>query len=325
MCSTNAESPAAGSLSATEISAVVQHVDMDLKQDSNCTYPEEEEQQSLADVALTPPCGRDERCSEPDFSQIENSIYLQLQFFLSKADGILDCFIQEQQCTKGDAVVAAVQNVLYTCQPFFNHLENITRSTVSQNNPLPAEVSTKLLDFSQQLCDKLEQMLLGFASHNLLSLDEKEPHSISHFCIGQSQLGQLRLTAFRYCIPTPYLSQVYTGLYKRMRWNVDRLHKDGQGETETDYYFLCYEDSFRAHRGADADSRGHGDLKRMWSIGQWIQVDPDPNSDDINAWILCEVPLGDYRRLLFLGEDEPSSCEATDCMMKLLVTLQKTD
>lgn len=35
---------------------------------------------------------------------------------------------------------------------------------------------------------------------------------------------------FRYCKPTPFLAQVDTGLYKRMRWNVERI-RDGQ---ETD-------------------------------------------------------------------------------------------
>lgn len=47
-------------------------------------------------------------------------------------------------------------------------------------------------------------------------------------------------------------------------------------------YFLCYED-FRPHREAE-DSCGHDDLKGIWSIGRWVQVDPDPNSDDINDW-----------------------------------------
>lgn len=58
--------------------------------------------------------------------------------------------------------------------------------------------------------------------------------SVSQFCIGQSQLGHLRLTVFRYCVPTPYLSQVNTGLYKRMRWNVEKLHNDEEKEAETD-------------------------------------------------------------------------------------------
>ncbi|XP_014192989.1 UPF0575 protein C19orf67 homolog [Haplochromis burtoni] len=317
-------------MSVTEVSASGQHLDLDL-QDSNGkdrlqigTYTgvsEAEKQLSfLADVAVAPSCAKYGCCSCPDLSQVEKSIWLQLQFFLSKTDCVLDCLIQGQKCVSRDTVVTAVQNFLYTCQPFFNHLEHLTRSIVSQSNPLPAESCTRLLDFSQQLCDKLEQMLLRCSSYNLLSLDEKEPQSVSQFCIGQSQLGHLRLTVFRYCVPTPYLSQVNTGLYKRMRWNVEKLHNDEEKEAETDYYFLCCED-FRPNRGAD-DSCGHDDLKGIWSIGRWVQVDPDPNSDDINDWILCEVPLANYHRLLFLGEDEPSSCKATDSLMKLLLTLE---
>lgn len=65
--------------------------------------------------------------------------------------------------------------------------------------------------------------------------------SVSHFCIGQFHLGPLRLTTFLYCKPTPYLARVDTGIYKCMRWNVDRLgdeqqadvERGGESETET--------------------------------------------------------------------------------------------
>lgn len=33
---------------------------------------------------------------------------------------------------------------------------------------------------------------------------------------------------FRYCQPMPYLAQADTGLYKRMRWNVERLRDEQQ-------------------------------------------------------------------------------------------------
>lgn len=49
-----------------------------------------------------------------------------------------------QKCVSRDTVVTAVQSFLYTCQPFFNHLEHLTRSTVSQSNPLPAESCTRV-------------------------------------------------------------------------------------------------------------------------------------------------------------------------------------
>lgn len=56
--------------------------------------------------------------------------------------------------------------------------------------------------------------------------------SVSHFCIGQVHLGQLRLTTFLYCKPTPYLARVDTGIYKCMRWNVDRLRDEQQADVE---------------------------------------------------------------------------------------------
>uniref|UniRef100_M3ZW95 Si:ch211-214c7.5 n=1 Tax=Xiphophorus maculatus TaxID=8083 RepID=M3ZW95_XIPMA len=201
-----------------------------------------------------------------------------------------------------------VSSLLYSCQPYFNHLESTGRSAVSlcAHNPL--------LSFSQQLCDKLEQLLLTYASHDLISLDEAEPNSISHFCVGQVQLGQMKVITFRYCKPTPYLSRVDTGVYKRMRWNVERPQED--------HYFLCYEDIQNTHADPDSESEdaSNDNVVRMWSIGQWVQVKPERTTDNLYDWILCEVPEASYRRLLFLGRNEPSSCTATDYLQQLLLT-----
>ncbi|XP_015248292.1 PREDICTED: UPF0575 protein C19orf67 homolog, partial [Cyprinodon variegatus] len=133
------------------------------------------------------------------------------------------------------ALTAAVSSLLFTCQPYFNHLESIGRSNTSLCAHMPADYCSRLLDFSQQLCERLEQLLLTYASYDLISLDEADPNSTSHFCVGQLQLGQTKLTTFRYCKPTPYLSQVDTGVQKRMRWNVERFPEDSeQEETQTD-------------------------------------------------------------------------------------------
>jgi len=42
------------------------------------------------------------------------------------------------------------------------------------------------------------------------------------------------VTAFRYCKPTAYLAQADTGLYKRMRWNVERLRDERQTDAESE-------------------------------------------------------------------------------------------
>ncbi|XP_040891196.1 UPF0575 protein C19orf67 homolog [Toxotes jaculatrix] len=303
----------------------------------------------LADAALAPPCGDQgacsydcEACSHPEVGGMERSIQsmrLQLQFLMSKADDLHDCLVNGQGHLDRDALAAAVPSFLFMCQPYFNHLESTARSTMSQATPLRLDIYTRLLNFSQQLCDRLEQLVLTYASHSLLCLDETEPNSMSHFCIGQSRLSQLRLTVFRYCKPVPYLARFDTGLYKRMRWNVEKLRDEWQqqeadeeqdGESEerdeetvgdTEYYFLCYEDIPNGHADADGDDK----VVRMWTIGQWVQVNPDPDTEDIYNWIMCEVPQASYHRLLFLGSDEPSSCCATDYLQQLLLSRQTAE
>ncbi|XP_051240191.1 UPF0575 protein C19orf67 homolog [Dicentrarchus labrax] len=303
----------------------------------------------LADVALAPPCGDHaacscdcEACSYVEVRGMEGSLQsmqLLLQFLMRKADDLQDYLVNGGHVER-EALTTTVPSFLYTCQPFFNHLESIARSTVTQHSGLPFDIYTRrvqLLDFSQQLCDRLEQLVLTCANYNLLCLDETEPNSVSHFCIGQSQLGRLRLTTFLYCKPTAYLARVDTGQHKRMRWNVDRLRDEQQqtdeeqgGESEereaetvgnTEYYFLCCEDVPNTHAEAGVDSP-QGNTGRMWSIGQWVQVNPDPDTEDINDWIMCEVPQASYQRLLLLGSSEPSSCSATDLLLQLLLSQQ---
>lgn len=47
-------------------------------------------------------------------------------------------------------------------------------------------------------------------------------------------------------------------------------------------YFLCYEDIRNVY--TDANSKCHYNTVRTWSIGQWVQVNPDPNTEDIYDW-----------------------------------------
>ncbi|KAM6940574.1 UPF0575 protein C19orf67 homolog [Xenentodon cancila] len=293
----------------------------------------------LADAALSPPCGRHVFRSRPQLSQLErslHSIHLQLQLLLDEANHLHDLLVSGQDHVERKALAAAVSTLLHTCQPFFNHLESAARSNMSAYNHLNVEIGSKLLDFSQQLCDRLEQLVLAYASFGLLCLDEMEPRSVSHFCIGQCRFDRLRLTTFRYCQPTPYLARANTGLYKRMRWNVERLGEEqrdeesrgtcddrpGEAVLHTDYYFLCYEDIPSIHAEVGKDDQAA--VERMWSIGKWVQVNPDPKEDDISDWIMCEVPHAAYLRLLLLGHNEPSSCSATDFLLQLL-TLRHED
>ncbi|XP_068582958.1 UPF0575 protein C19orf67 homolog isoform X2 [Cebidichthys violaceus] len=312
---------------------------------------------SSAVVAQAPPCGDGAACSCLGARWMERSLEsmeLQLQLLTSKADDLHNWVTSGQGHFEREALAEAVSRFLYTCQPYFNHLEYL-RSHKSQHTLLPFDSYTWLLDFSQQLCDRLEQLVLTYASYNLLCLDETNPNSqirssfplniavflahqhptiflviqqlpasVSPFCMGQSQLGPLRVAAFRYFKPMPYLAQVHTSLYKRMRWNVDRLREEQSEEGvakivgDTEYYFLCYEDIPNAHADAGEDS-----VVRMWSIGKWVQVTPD--TDDIYDWIICEVSQADYHRLLFLGRAEPSSGSATVRLQQMLSSHQTAE
>ncbi|XP_061627674.1 UPF0575 protein C19orf67 homolog isoform X2 [Phyllopteryx taeniolatus] len=240
------------------------------------------------------------------------SMKMQVNFPPCKADILCKHLGKGQEKKDRGHWVAVLRSFIYACRPYFNFLESTARTLM-----LSSDIErVQLLAFSQQMCDTVERLVLNFASRKLLTLDETEPDNMSHFCIGQIQLDQLKLsvTMFRYCKPTPYLARVNTGVYKRMRWNVERL--DGAHKPETNYY-LCYEDVPNLHvDGNKSDSTG----VRMWSIGQWVQVKPDPSMEDIFDWVLCDVPVGAFKKLLFVGKHEPSSCTATDQMLQLLTS-----
>lgn len=38
--------------------------------------------------------------------------------------------------------------------------------------------------------------------------------------------------------------------------------------------------------------------------------------------VLCSIPCGQYKQLLCLGIEEPSSCTATDCLLGMLLSPQ---
>uniref|UniRef100_A0A671NWV4 Si:ch211-214c7.5 n=1 Tax=Sinocyclocheilus anshuiensis TaxID=1608454 RepID=A0A671NWV4_9TELE len=148
---------------------------------------------------------------------------------------------------------------------------------------------------------RLEQLVLLYASFSFFSLKESDPLSISHFYIGQCQIDNMKLSISRYCCPTPFLASASTGLYKRMRWNVEQeIEGEGEGQTydSAEFYFLCCEDVIEA---AD-DKDGEGRVERIWSIVRWVQTHPDPETEDITD---CE---------------EPSSCTSTDCLLGVLLS-----
>ncbi|XP_036381983.1 UPF0575 protein C19orf67 homolog [Megalops cyprinoides] len=262
----------------------------------------------------------------------------QLQNLLNKADEFQAHLVYRHDCLQKEGLALVVPTYLRTCHPYFTYLESTARSCLPQRTPLPPYIRSRLLQFSQQLCSRLEQLVLMYASFNFLSLEEADPSSVSHFYIGQCMMDRVRVSMFRYCRPAPFLAGVDErsgcGLYKRMRWNVERQRESqaetdekmerGRGGSNTEYYFLCYEDVLTERNGGDYESGREREadtescVVRLWSIGQWVQTDPDPQKEDIYDWVLCAVPLGQYRQLLDLGLEEPSIGKATDCLLGVL-------
>ncbi|XP_076027310.1 UPF0575 protein C19orf67 homolog [Genypterus blacodes] len=220
---------------------------------------------------------------------------------------------------------------LYACQPCFNYLEATARSTEYQHFPPSDSRRLLLLYFSQELSNRVEQLVLNLARFNHICLEESHPHSLTHFCTGRFRFDHLRVSSFRYAMAVPYLANADSGWFKRMRWNVERCrHKAGSEQAtgreeviSTEYYFLCYEDVLDIKRNLYG-ANGYK-FERMWTIGQWIQLRPDPTRENIREWILSGLLQASYKRLLYLGEVEPTASVATDYLMQLLVDQQATE
>ncbi|XP_063063052.1 UPF0575 protein C19orf67 homolog [Engraulis encrasicolus] len=226
---------------------------------------------------------------QPDAQEIQameerlRPIQSQLEYLLDKADEYQAHLIHRRDRVEGLSRV--VPTFLKTCQPLFTYMEHTARSCLPHRPPLPIYIRTRLLQFSQQLCSRLEELILTYAAYNFLTLEETNPLSISHFFIGECQVNHIHLSMFRYCQPAPFMpahqspsysyahgqsasSSYHHGhalsnsLFKVMRWNVVRLpergmERDGGEQDEiknrdvagwrnsSEYYFLCYEEVLR--------------------------------------------------------------------------------
>ncbi|XP_051994119.1 UPF0575 protein C19orf67 homolog [Xyrauchen texanus] len=269
----------------------------------------------------SPSC-QEKRMMDEKISPVEK----QLHYLLNKADEFQAQLVWSRDCLQNDGFACIVPTFLQTCHLFFTYLESTARNSQPFCPPLSIYIRTQFLQFSQQLCSRLEQLVLMYASFNIISLEETDPLSISHFYIGQCQIDNMKLSIFRYCCPTPFLASASTGLYKRMRWNVER--EGGDRYDSAEFYFLCFEDVPEVEdvegeqecEGERTETGRDRRVARIWSIGQWVQTYPDPDTDDITDWVLCSVPCGQYKQLLCLGSEEPSSYTATDCLLEVLLS-----
>ncbi|XP_077102459.1 UPF0575 protein C19orf67 homolog isoform X3 [Siphateles boraxobius] len=211
----------------------------------------------------TSPSSQNKRMIDEKISPIEK----QLQYLLNKADEFQTQLLWSQDSLQNYEFVHIVPMFLQTCQSYFTYLESTARNSNPFRPPLSTYIRTQLLQFSHQLCSRLEQLMLLYASFSFVSLEESDPLS----------------------------------------------------------YFLCCEDVIEAEDDKDGDGRCEGEnserekrVTRIWSIGRWVQTYPDP--EDITDWVLCSVPCGQYKQLLCLGIEEPSSCTATDCLLGVLLS-----
>ncbi|KAF4075199.1 hypothetical protein AMELA_G00231860 [Ameiurus melas] len=325
----------------------------------------EEVKKEADDSAVVPSVGGETSCTEAqlvsdpfsrDLKLMDNKlrpIQEQLQFLLREADELQNLIVYSEDRSRNKSSALLVPRFLRMCQPYFNYLEATARNTSPVRTPLPQYICTRLLEFSQQLCSRLEELITTYASYGYLTLAETDPTCVSHFYIGQCQVENIRLSIFRYCQPTPFLALTSKGLYKRMRWNVERKIGTKAGREEekndnrtevkqemeeqqkakgvggkkgnsTEYYFLCYEDSHlvegEALREQTERRPGEEVVLRRWSIGKWVQIYPDPDTEDINDWVLCTIPQGQYKPLVYLGEEEPLPCVATDYLLGVLLS-----
>ncbi|KAM9454919.1 UPF0575 protein C19orf67 homolog isoform 2-T2 [Clarias gariepinus] len=153
-----------------------------------------------------------------------HAIEQELKYLLSNVDEFLKRLSYRNVNTEKQCFTRVVPAFLKTSQPFFIYLESTARNRSPGRPSMSQEIRDKLLQFSQELCSRTEHLILTYASHGYLTLDESDPLCRSHFHIGKCEVENIELSIFRYCQPTPLLTLTRTGLYKRIRWNVRRNH-----------------------------------------------------------------------------------------------------
>ncbi|CDQ89587.1 unnamed protein product [Oncorhynchus mykiss] len=134
-----------------------------------------------ADWEFTSSCQDINRKHHQRFRIIER----QLQYLLDKADEYQAHLLYRHDNLQKEHFAHVVPTFLRTCQPYFTYLESTARSSLPRSTPLPMYIRSRFLDFSQQLCERLEQLVLTYASFDFLSLEETDP---ARYCTYQKRL-----------------------------------------------------------------------------------------------------------------------------------------
>ncbi|XP_049733107.1 UPF0575 protein C19orf67 homolog [Elephas maximus indicus] len=242
----------------------------------------------------------------------------QLRYLLKKADDFQSYLLYSRDRVQKEQLAKAMPTFLKMCEPYFLYLEAAARSVPPIYGTLQELVRKGLLEISQQLTLRLEQLVLMYASFGLVDLEETDPLSISCFFCGRFSISPSHeVSIFRYCAPAAYTASRFPRyLYKKMRWNLETTPEPsswGQ-DSHVDYYFLCYRDTWEDTGKSPVNSCAQ--IQKLWSIGRWVPL--GPVDDDLYSWILCPQPPGDYQQLLTIGFEEPSHMLATDLLVQIL-------
>ncbi|XP_069089281.1 UPF0575 protein C19orf67 homolog [Pleurodeles waltl] len=261
---------------------------------------------------LQPPEAKREQATSPE--ERLRPLTEKLQYLVKKAEDFQTYLLYRDRMRK-EQFAKAMPTFLMACQPYLLYIESMSRDAIPTRKVLQDGVKKQLLEISQQLTNRLEQLALMYASFGFISLDDTDPCSIACFFCGKFTLGlTCRVSVFRYCMAVPYTAaRTPRHLFKKMRWNVEPLEEKNR-ESRTEYYFLCYRDT-----GEDLSRNSQGSgvakMQKLWSIGRWV---PDLSCNDLYSWILCPQPVGDYQQLLTIGFEEPSQTLATDLLIQIL-------
>ncbi|XP_069857933.1 UPF0575 protein C19orf67 homolog isoform X1 [Dipodomys merriami] len=243
----------------------------------------------------------------------------QLRYLLRKADDFQSYLLYSRERVQKEQLAKAMPTFLKMCEPYLLYLEAAGRSAPPIYGGLQEVIRKGLLEISQQLTLRLEQLVFMYASFGFVDLDETDPLSISCFFCGRFSISPAHeVSIFRYCSPAPYTAARFPRyLYKKMRWNLEvtpEPNSRGQ-DPHVDYYFLCYRDTWEDTGQSPANSCPQ--IQKLWSIGRWVPLGPP--EDDLYSWILCPQPPGDYQQLLTIGFEEPSHMLATDLLVQVLM------
>ncbi|XP_065432254.1 UPF0575 protein C19orf67 homolog isoform X3 [Chrysemys picta bellii] len=98
-----------------------------------------------------------------------------LKYLLKKAEDFQTYLLYSRDRMQKEQFAKAVPTFLQMCQPYFEYLESTARSYNSSLGGLQASVRKRLLEISEQLALRLEQLVLMYASFSFVSLEDTDP------------------------------------------------------------------------------------------------------------------------------------------------------